>query len=199
MKKVKTKINIICSLVWIGVLVIFDQFTKYLAVVRLKGQAPFALIPDVFELRYLENNSAAFGIDLISILQRIFHFSYFTEHPEAFLNFKMSFFVAITVVVVVLLYLLYLKIPQNRRFRYLNWIIIAFISGAIGNCIDRMVNRYVVDFFYFKLINFPIFNVADIYVTVSAVALILLFLFYYQEADFEQIFPSRKQRESHES
>jgi signal peptidase II len=94
--------------------------------------------------------------------------------------------------VTVLLYLLYLRVPQNRRFRYLNWIVISFISGAIGNCIDRIIHRYVVDFFYFKLINFPIFNVADIYVTVSAIALILLFLFYYKEADLEQIFPSKK-------
>jgi signal peptidase II len=170
----------------------FDQFTKYLAVARLKGQEPFVLIPDVFELHYLENTSAAFGIDLISILQRIFHFSYFTEHPDAFLNFKMIFFIVVTIIVAVLLYLLYLRVPQNRRFRYLNWIIIAFISGAIGNCIDRIIQQYVVDFFYFKLINFPIFNVADIYVTVSAIALILLFLFYYKEDDLEQIFPSKK-------
>jgi signal peptidase II len=192
MKKVKTKLNIIFSLIWIAVLVIFDQFTKYLAVTRLKGNAPFVLIDQVFELHYLENTSAAFGIDLISILQRIFHFSYFTEHPEAFLNFKMIFFVVVTIIVTVLLYLLYLRVPQNRRFRYLNWIVISFISGAIGNCIDRIIHRYVVDFFYFKLINFPIFNVADIYVTVSAIALILLFLFYYKEADLEQIFPSKK-------
>jgi signal peptidase II len=192
MKKVKTKLNIIFSLIWIAVLVIFDQFTKYLAVTHLKGNAPFVLIDQVFELHYLENTSAAFGIDLISILQRIFHFSYFTEHPEAFLNFKMIFFVVVTIIVTVLLYLLYLRVPQNRRFRYLNWIVISFISGAIGNCIDRIIHRYVVDFFYFKLINFPIFNVADIYVTVSAIALILLFLFYYKEADLEQIFPSKK-------
>jgi signal peptidase II len=103
----------------------------------------------------------------------------------------MRFFIVITIVVVALLYLLYLRVPQTKRFRYFNWILLAFIAGAIGNCIDRSVNQYVVDFFYFKLINFPIFNVADIYVTVSAVMLILLFLFYYKEADFEQIFPKK--------
>jgi signal peptidase II len=43
----------------------------------------------------------------------------------------------------------------------------------------------VVDFFYFSLINFPIFNVADIYVTFSAVALVILLLFVYKEADLE--------------
>ena len=60
-------------------------------------------------------------------------------------------------------------------------------SGALGNFIDRIAHRYVVDFFYFELIDFPVFNVADIYVTVSAVLLILLILFYYKEDELSQI------------
>ena len=58
--------------------------------------------------------------------------------------------------------------------------------------IDRVIRHYVVDFFYFSLIDFPIFNVADIYVTVSAFGLIILLLFYYKEEDLEQIFHNRK-------
>jgi signal peptidase II len=72
-------------------------------------------------------------------------------------------------------------------------ILLAFIAGAIGNCIDRIVRGYVVDFFYFRLINFPIFNVADIYVTVSAFFMVTLGLVYYHEDDFETIFPPQKQ------
>ena len=64
-------------------------------------------------------------------------------------------------------------------------ICIGIISGALGNFIDRFINGYVVDFFYFKLINFPIFNVADIYVTVSAAVLIVLGVFYYKEDDYK--------------
>ena len=56
-------------------------------------------------------------------------------------------------------------------------------SGAIGNMIDRVSRGYVVDFFYFKLINFPIFNVADCYVTVAAFLLIVLIFFYYKEEE----------------
>ena len=67
----------------------------------------------------------------------------------------------------------------------MNWILLFFMAGAIGNFIDRIINQYVVDFFYFKLINFPIFNVADIYVTVAAVFMLFLGLFYYKEEDFE--------------
>jgi signal peptidase II len=58
-------------------------------------------------------------------------------------------------------------------------------AGAIGNLIDRVRLDYVVDFFYFSLINFPIFNVADIYVTFAAVVLVILLLFVYKEEDLE--------------
>ena len=56
-------------------------------------------------------------------------------------------------------------------------------SGAVGNMIDRITQSYVVDFLYFSLINFPIFNVADCYVTCSAVGLVLLIMFYYKDED----------------
>ena len=54
--------------------------------------------------------------------------------------------------------------------------------------IDRVRLNYVVDFLYFKLIDFPIFNVADIYVTVAAVMLVVLVCFYYKEEDLERVF-----------
>lgn len=58
-------------------------------------------------------------------------------------------------------------------------------AGAIGNFIDRLILVYVRDFLYFSLIDFPIFNVADIYVTVSAFAFFLLILVYYKDSDLE--------------
>ena len=104
----------------------------------------------------------------------------------------MIVFAILTVIVVALLIIAYLRIPTDRRYFWINICIILFISGAIGNLIDRVFNHYVVDFFYFSLINFPIFNVADIYVTVAAFLFIFLLLFYYKEEDFEKIFPSKK-------
>ena len=44
---------------------------------------------------------------------------------------------------------------------------------------------YVVDFFYFKWIDFPVFNVADIYVTVTMILLLILILFFYKEEDLD--------------
>lgn len=66
-------------------------------------------------------------------------------------------------------------------------------SGALGNLIDRIRLKYVIDFIYFSLIDFPVFNVADIYVTVSMIVLLLLVLFYYKdEDDFAFLSPKKK-------
>ncbi len=77
--------------------------------------------------------------------------------------------------------------PREKKFVVLDYIIIFLIAGAIGNYIDRMGNNYVVDFLYFSLINFPVFNVADIYVTISVILLLILVLFYYKDEDLEEI------------
>ncbi len=76
----------------------------------------------------------------------------------------------------------------REKFRLMDGICILFFAGALGNFIDRVFRNYVVDFFYFKLIDFPVFNVADIYVTVAAFAMIILGLFYYKEEDYNKIF-----------
>ena len=75
--------------------------------------------------------------------------------------------------------------PPVKRFFPMWFALLLVASGAVGNMIDRVSQGYVVDFFYFRLINFPVFNVADCYVTISAAALIILFLFYYKDSDLE--------------
>ena len=52
------------------------------------------------------------------------------------------------------------------------------VAGAVGNTIDRIFDGFVTDFLYFELINFPIFNVADIFVTVGGVILIVYIIFF---------------------
>lgn len=153
----------ILGLISLIILIGIDQGTKYLAVLYLKGQASFVLIKNVFELSYLENRGAAFGI----------------------LQNKRYIFVIITLIVMGATGYAYYKLPQAKRFMPLRGICILLTAGALGNMIDRVIQGYVVDFFYFKLINFPVFNVADIYVVVSAVLLVLLVLFYYKEEEFQ--------------
>ena len=70
-------------------------------------------------------------------------------------------------------------------------------SGAAGNLIDRIFLHHVRDFLYFSLINFPIFNVADIYVTLSAIAAFILVIFVYKDDDlhFLKNHPAEKTNE----
>lgn len=161
MKSEKKK-QIFCAIGGMILLIALDLLTKSQARQALAG-GPVELIPGVFELRYLENHGAAFGI----------------------MQNKRIFFILITLVFLALAVFYFLKLPTDRRYRPM-WIITTFVAaGAIGNFIDRMMLSYVRDFLYFKLIDFPIFNVADIYVTCGAIAFFIFTVFYYKDADFE--------------
>jgi len=188
----KDKKTLAFSGLLVFVLIILDQFTKYLAVIGLKGKPAIPIIKDIFELKYLENTSAAFGMDPISLLHRIFHFKVFNDNPDLYLNARMCFFYILTFGMILVFIWVYLKVPKVKRMFFLDIIIIFMTAGAIGNLIDRMMQQYVVDFLYFKLIDFPIFNVADIYVTCAAIAFLILGIFYYKDEDIELIFPSKK-------
>ena len=144
-----------------------DQWTKALAVSHLKGQSPFVIWDGVFELYYSENRGAALGM---------------LQGRQGFL-----FLIAIVVIAGVL-WTLY-RLPSKRRYLPLTACLFLLVSGAAGNMIDRLSQGYVVDFFYFKLIDFPIFNVADCYVVIATCCLILLFFFYYSEEELEFLSP----------
>lgn len=148
---------------------LLDQWTKYLAVLHLKEQPPLVLWDGVFEFLYSENRGAAFGM----------------------LQGRQTFFFMVAAVVVVAVVYAMLRMPVTKRYLPLELCLLLVLSGALGNMIDRVTNGYVVDFLYFKLINFPIFNIADCYVTVSAFIMVILFLFYYKEEDLE-IFSLKK-------
>lgn len=158
----KKYLHFFMVLVAVIVLVCIDQITKYLAVLNLKGQEDFILIKNILELHYLENKGAAFGM-----LQ----------------NQKM-FFVIITMIIIAFIIYVIFKLP-NKGYKLFEITLMFILSGAIGNFIDRIRFDYVVDFIYFKLIDFPIFNVADIYVSVFTFVLIVLLVFVYKENDFE--------------
>lgn len=195
MQERKNKSIMMKSTLTVILFILLDQVTKFMAAKHLKNTAGISIIDGVFELKYLENQSAAFSFDLISFFYKVFHITYFDTHPQVFLNCKMAFFIILTLVVLAFIAVLYQRIPWNQRFLPMNIILIGFFAGAIGNLIDRIIHNYVIDFFYFSLINFPIFNVADIYVTLSAIALIIVVFFYYKEEDYAAIFPSKKKKE----
>ncbi|MGL5436139.1 MAG: signal peptidase II [Lachnospiraceae bacterium] len=146
-------------------LVLLDQYTKGLAVAHLKGNSPLVILDGVFELLYSENRGAAFGM----------------------LQGRQTFFFLIALVVMVGAGFAMYRMPdwRNRHYHGLKFCVILITAGAIGNMIDRISQGFVVDFLYFSLIDFPIFNVADIYVTTAAAVLFLLICFYYKEEDME--------------
>lgn len=151
------------ALIGAAVLVILDQLTKYWAASALKGKQPIELWNGVFELQYLENRGMAFGL----------------------MQNKIILFVIFTVIILGAILYYYRLVPSTKRMLPLRMTLIILAAGAVGNLIDRIINNYVIDFLYFKLIDFPIFNVADCYVTVSLFALICLILFYYKEEELD--------------
>lgn len=154
------KANII-AMISVILLVLFDQYTKWLASTYLKGKESFVIIKNVFELSYLENRGAAFGI----------------------LQNQRYFFLVLTFALMIGIVYLFLIMPKTIKYLPLSICMIFVTAGAIGNFIDRLFRGFVVDFFYVSLIDFPIFNVADIYVTVTFFVLILLLCCYYKEED----------------
>jgi len=106
-------------------------------------------------------------------------------------NQKVLFVVIAAIMMVVITYML-IRLPRNKHYVPLEILLVLIASGAVGNLIDRVSLNYVVDFFYFKLINFPIFNVADIYVSVSCVLLAVLLIFFYKENDFDFLSKNKK-------
>ena len=153
-------------------LILLDQWTKLLAVAKLKDQSDVTLIPGILDLHYLENRGAAFGM----------------------LQNRQWVFVLIGILFLLIAAYVYLRMPKDHKFLLLGITIITIAAGAIGNLIDRVLQNYVVDFFMTTFINFPVFNVADIYVTVGTIVLIISILFVYKDDDFE--FLSRKRKDN---
>ena len=121
---VKTNKQLMISFLFCNLLIFFDQITKKAAQFYLKGNDAIPIIKDVFELKYLENTSAAFGMDPISLLHRIFQFQIFNENPELYLNVRMGFFYLITVLVILLLVCVYTKVPNEPRFRFMDYVLL---------------------------------------------------------------------------
>ncbi len=166
----KKKAGVLClDAVLTAVLLFLDQYTKRLAVLKLKGQRPFILIQGVLQLEYLENRGSAFGV----------------------LQGKRVFLLAVGVVFLAVVLFFLLRLPMKKRYLPLHFLGVGIIAGGLGNMIDRFFLGYVVDFIYFILIDYPIFNVADCFVVVSTIALFVLLLFYYKEEELEALLPFR--------
>ncbi len=137
-----------------------DRLSKWLAATQLKPLpgGDIALWPGVFHFTYVENRGAAFGILQSSQLILIG--------------------IGVAVGAAVLYFLL------RKRDKYPLWVrcsMAAVLAGTVGNMIDRIVYGYVVDFAYFKLIDFAVFNVADALMVVGMILIAVYLVFFYKE------------------
>ena len=151
------------NILWIVLLIVFDQVIKAMIAGTYEVGQGFDVIKDVLEIQYVKNTGAAWGMMQGGTL---------------------FFAIFASIITIVLLYVLY-KVPGDKCYIYLKITLIFLIAGAIGNLIDRITRGFVVDFIYFSLIDFPVFNIADIYITLSGIALVILIMFYYKDEQFE--------------
>lgn len=141
----------------VALLVILDQITK-IGIVRYfsdPNAQNIVIWPGVFELTYVENRGAAFGM----------------------MQGKAWLFVIITIAVLIMILWYWKQIPSNKTGLWMKVALVLVISGALGNLIDRVSLNYVRDMFYFVLIDFPVFNVADMCVVGGVILLFPILLF----------------------
>ena len=163
----------ILTMLGTGVLVLLDRLSKIWAENFLRENGPVVLIKGVLEFRYTQNTGIAFGL----------------FQGLGFL------FIILTVILSVILILLLWKTPSGKHFLPLNIIFTLILGGALGNLWDRVFQSYVTDFIYIRLINFPIFNVADICVSLGIVALLFYLLFFYKDEELKMLFSFKKKEE----
>ena len=134
-----------------------DQLLKFVVSSQMLKHESLTLIPDILNITYVENKGAAFSILsdytwVLSILSVVFCIAIF-------------------------LYIL-IKKPKNKLLMVS---LIMIFAGALGNAIDRVFLGYVIDFIEVRFIDFPIFNLADISITVGAGILMVYEIFFDRE------------------
>lgn len=136
-----------------------DQAVKYWAYTALQTQGSIPLLEGVFHLTYVENRGAAFSL-----------FSQFDS--------RWIFVLLAAAVTVVIFVVLQKKLMQTTLGR---WSLVLVAAGALGNAIDRLLRGFVVDLFDFRLIHFPVFNIADIFICVGGLLFVIYVMFQHKE------------------
>lgn len=139
-------------------IVVADQVTKLLVLQNIPLYSHVDAIPGLFHLTYVRNTGAAFS---------------------SFEGMRWLF-VALFVVLTVLVVLEYFK-TRMPFTTFERWCIAAIYGGGLGNIIDRVRLGYVVDMIEVDFMNFPVFNVADCFITCGCIAMIVHMVFFNKE------------------
>ncbi len=143
----KAKKNII-ALAIIVLLVIVDQLIKYVVDTLLKPVGTKILIPNILQLRYLENDGAMMG----------------------FMGGKTAVMTVLSVICFIVVAVLIFSGKITNKVDYVSLVMIC--AGGFGNIIDRIFRGFVIDFIEVLFIDFYVFNFADCLITVSAFLLL---------------------------
>lgn len=139
------------SLILIVGLIIVDQIVKHWVTSNIPLNGSRTFIPGLLDLDNLHNTGAAWSM----------------------LEGRQWFFAVITIIaIIVVAYLMW----KNRRSAWIMTGLSLIMAGAVGNFIDRLSQRYVVDMFALKNVNFPVFNVADACLTVGVFIMLIVVL-----------------------
>lgn len=152
------------------ILVFCDQLTKYFVIHNLELNESIPIIKGVFEICYIRNPGTAWGL----------------------LANKQFLFAISTIIIFIIGITAYIRCVKLSKYKDIRILLIYILAGGMGNFIDRIRYQYVIDFLYFKLIDFPIFNVADCYVTIGFFLLLFIVFFKYKENDFEDLFNGKR-------
>jgi len=151
----------IIQIIVVALIVAGDRITKMVLPDILSANGGYIeLWKGVFNLKLVENTGAAFGM----------------------LKDARWLFIAVTIVAIIIAVVYTIKERRNMPWMF-KLALAMIIGGAIGNLIDRVLTGVVIDFFYFELINFAVFNVADIFVTVGAILLGIDIVFFYDKRE----------------
>ena len=136
---------------WIAAIaaILLDQVTKYWVIQTFSLGETQPLIKGIFHFTYVQNTGAAFSL--------------FAGKVE-WLRW-LSLFVSLALIALALLG------PVLRNWD--QWGYGLILGGAVGNGIDRFVLSYVIDFLDFRLINFPVFNLADVFINIGIACLFI--------------------------
>lgn len=164
---------LVWDLVLFIILNIFDRVSKLLAM-HFCSQKNMTVIENALEITYMENYGGALGI----------------------LNNQRFFFIFSSALFIALIIFFLFALPNDKKFNGLNICLAFIIAGMMGNMLDRIIFGYVVDMIYVSKINFPVFNLSDVFISLGVVFTIIIVLFKLKEKDFEFMnFKQNKYRE----
>jgi len=132
-----------------AVLVVSDQGLKLYVTNNITPMTVHDIVPGILSITHITNTGAAWSI----------------------LEGKMLFFYIVTIIAVGVL--VYLFVKADKKDYLYRFSLICLLAGTVGNAIDRFTRHFVVDMFNLDFINFPIFNLADTYITIGVILIIL--------------------------